>query len=227
MDYIKAVNDRAVAAVNDIKYEGEPSKEQFAVMNRKTKVTIDWHNVLPQPPANNSDVTKKELQILEQMTSSLTQRDIDLVMLVDEEPANVFLPILSDLGLSFPKEMYEKCKYQLDPIVLKLKFSYERPRPFQLAGVHNRVIKVVNTATHQTPAYPSGHVAQAGICAALLSALYPEHANKFYGAVESVGVARMLQGVHYTSDNDAGMLIGSVIWEDIKYKIVPDLPIRE
>ena len=57
------------------------------------------------------------------------------------------------------------------------------------------------------------------MCAALLSWMYPDLSSKFYGLVETVGMARMLQGVHYPSDNDAGMLLSAAIWEDIKYKI--------
>ena len=56
------------------------------------------------------------------------------------------------------------------------------------------------------------------MCAALLSWMC-RLSSKFYGLVETVGMARMLQGVHYPSDNDAGMLLYVAIWEDIKYKI--------
>ena len=220
MDYLEAINNKVVSTVNDIKFEGELSKEEFSTMNRKSKlVSIDWQNILPEPPLNNSDVTKKELQFIEKITENVDSKQLELIMKVDANPANVFLPILEDHGLAFPRRLYNKCLHQLNPIVLKLKYKYERPRPFQLAGVHNRVIKVINTASHQTPAYPSGHVAQAGMCAALLSWLYPDLSSKFYGFVETVGMARMLQGVHYPSDNDAGMLLSGAIWEDIKYKI--------
>ena len=220
MDYLQAINNKVTAKVNDIKFEEDLSRYNFSVMNRKPKfVTIDWKNILPEPPLNNSDTTKKELQFLEKLTSDISKKQLDLIMLVDDDPINVFLPILQDRGLPFPKRLYNKCVYQLDPIILKLKTKYGRPRPFQLAGVHNRVIKVVNTSTHQTPAYPSGHTSQAGMCAALLSWIYPDLSSKFYGAVETVGMARMLQGVHYPSDNDAAMLLSAAIWEDIKYKL--------
>lgn len=219
MDYLKKIDEKVVAQVDNIKFD-DMTDELFNEMNRKSKlVTIDWNNILPEPPANSSDITKKELDLIEKLTSSVTQKQMELIMKVDANPANVFLPILNDQELPFPRKLYNECLYQLDPILLKLKYKYKRARPFQLAGVYNKTIKVINTSSHQTPAYPSGHVAQAGLCAALLSWIYPDLSSKFYGAVESVGMARMLQGVHYPSDNDAGMLLGSAIWEDIKYKI--------
>ena len=220
MDYLQAINNKVLSGVNDIRFEGSPSDLHFKEMNRKSKlVTIDWGHILPEPPLNTSDVTKKELEFLEKLTESISDKQAQLVMDVDKSATFPFHSIISDHGLVFPTELYDKCLYQLDPIILKLKYKYLRPRPFQLAGVYDRVIKVINTSSHQTPAYPSGHVAQAGMCAALLSWIYPDLSSKFYGAVETVGMARMLQGVHYPSDNDAGMLISAAIWEDIKYSL--------
>jgi|TARA_B100001094_G_scaffold155436_1_gene150433 hypothetical protein len=220
MDYLQAINNKVLSGVNDIRFEESPSDLHFKEMNRKSKlVTIDWGNILSEPPLNTSDVTKKELEFLEGLTEYISDRQAQLVMDVDKSATFPFHSIISDHGLVFPTKLYDKCLYQLDPIILKLKYKYLRPRPFQLAGVYDRVIKVINTSSHQTPAYPSGHVAQAGMCAALLSWLYPDLSSKFYGAVETVAMARMLQGVHYPSDNDAGMLISAAIWEDIKYSL--------
>lgn len=218
--YAKIMDAYAINNIDSIKYNKEPSDDDFAEMNRKPKlVTIDWSNILPEPPSNTSDITKKELEFLEEITSDLSRKDIDLVMKVDATPANLFLPILQDQRLPFPTKLYDKCLYQLNPIILKLKYKYLRPRPEQLASVYNKKINVITTASHQTPAYPSGHVAQGGMCAALLSWLYPDLSSKFYGMVETVGMARVLQGVHYPSDNDAGMLLSAAIWEDIKYSL--------
>ena len=218
--YANIMDSYAVNNINNIKYDKQPSDDDFAEMNRKTKlVTIDWRNILPDPPDNTSDITKKELEYLEKITSNLSRKEVDLVMKVDANPANLFLPILQDQGLTFPTKLYDKCLYQLNPIILKLKYKYLRPRPEQLASVYNKKINTITTASHHTPAYPSGHTAQAGMCAALLSWMYPELSSKFYGLVETVGMARMLQGVHYPSDNDGGMLLSAAIWEDIKYKI--------
>ena len=60
----------------------------------------------------------------------------------------------------------------------------------------------------------------------MLASLYPEHTSKFYELINLAGRARVLQGVHYPSDNDASMIIASVLYEDLKYKIFPDMKIR-
>ena len=65
MDYLKAVNNKVVSSVNDIKFADEPSDTHFKEMNRKSSIVeIDWANILPEPPLNSSDVTKKELDFI-------------------------------------------------------------------------------------------------------------------------------------------------------------------
>ena len=77
--------------LNSIKYDKQPSDDDFAEMNRKSKlVTIDWKGILPDPPDNTSDITKKELEYLEKITSKLSRKEVDLVMKVDANPVNLF-----------------------------------------------------------------------------------------------------------------------------------------
>ena len=52
--------------------------------------------------------------------------------------------------------------------------------------------------------------------------------KKFFRKISDAGLARCLQGVHYPSDNEASMVISSAIWQDLRYKLFPDLePYRE
>ena len=61
----------------------------------------------------------------------------------------------------------------------------------------------------------------------MLATLYPQHTSEFYELINLVGRARILQGVHYPSDNDASMVIASAIFEDVKYDMFPDIKIGE
>ena len=89
------MDNYAVNNINNIKYDKKPSDDDFAEMNRKPKlVTIDWKNILPDPPDNTSDITKKELEYLEKITNNLSRKEVDLVMKVDANLVNLFLPIL-------------------------------------------------------------------------------------------------------------------------------------
>lgn len=214
--YIKALNE--FISVNNIKYTKEIKKYKVS-----TAISIDWKNVLPKPPSNDSETTKKELKYLEQITSKLSNNDIKLIYDIDKDPRLPFLDVLKKIKLPFPYKEFNKAYSILKPIILNIKYIHNRPRPFQLAEVFNYSINVIETDTIKTPSYPSGHASYAALCAYLLSAMYPEHSGHFFDKVSIVAEARMMQGVHYPSDNEASMVITGAIWEDIRYKLFPEL----
>tara|TARA_R110000737_G_scaffold347568_1_gene379363 strand:- start:172 stop:516 length:345 start_codon:yes stop_codon:yes gene_type:complete len=109
------------------------------------------------------------------------------------------------------------------PVIENLKYKFNRPRPYQLAPLYNININIIETNSHKRPAYPSGHTAYAALGAYILSAKYPQYSSEFFSQVSTAGMARMLQGVHYPSDNEASMVISAAIWENIRYDLFPEL----
>ena len=214
--------------IDSIIYDKPPSDKNSKVLQKKPNLlTVDWENVLPEPPKNSSDITRRELELISDMTKELSQEEYDLVMAVDDDPNSVFMPLLKRIGKQFPKDKFDEFFFsQVDPVITNLKYKFKRARPFQLAEKYGIDIKVTETETHHTPAYPSGHTAYAAFGGSMLATLYPEHTSKFYELINLAGRARILQGVHYPSDNDASMVIASVLYEDLKYKIFPDMKIR-
>ena len=204
--------------INSVKYTD--SKKSWKVSDR---ITINWKNVLPKPPENNSEETRKELQYLQSITKSLSMADANLIYLVDNEPLDLYNGILKEYNLQMPKTAFDKVWNITRPIIMNLKHQYNRPRPEQLAERLGFKVNVVKTKTHHTPAYPSGHTAYAAMGAYLLSDMYPSLSSNFFKKISDTGLARCLQGVHYPSDNEAAMVISGAIWQDIRYKLFPDL----
>ena len=214
--------------IDSIIYDKPPSDKNSKVLQKKPNLlTVDWENVLPEPPKNSSDITRRELELISDMTKELSQEEYDLVMAVDDDPNSVFMPLLKRIGKQFPKDKFDEFFFsQVDPVITNLKYKFKRARPFQLAEKYGIDIKVTETETHHTPAYPSGHTAYAAFGGSMLATLYPQHTSEFYELINLAGRARILQGVHYPSDNDASMVIASVLYEDLKYEIFPDMKIR-
>ena len=204
--------------INSIKYTD--SKKSWKVSDR---ITIDWENVLPKPPANNSKETRKELEYLQNLTKNLTVQEKALVHLVDGEPLDIYNPILKKHRLEMPKKDFKKIYNLTYPVIMNLKHQYNRPRPKQLGDRLGFKINVIETKTHHTPAYPSGHTVYAAMGAYLLADKYSELSSEFFRKISDAGLARCLQGVHYPSDNEASMVISSAIWQDLRYKLFPDL----
>lgn len=186
-------------------------------------ITIDWEGVLPEPPKNTSEETKKELQYLEKLTSKLGYEEKNLIDLVDKEPLDLYKPIFSKMGKPIPKKDFEKIWKISEPIVMNLKHKFNRPRPKQLGDLLNYKINVTESKTHHTPAYPSGHTVYAALGAYLFSDMYPHKSSEFFKMINLAGFARCLQGVHYPSDNEASMVISGAIWQDVRYKLFPNL----
>lgn len=203
--------------INSIKYVGVPSERDKKWMKKDHPlITIDWKEILPPPPENSSDTTRLELKEIERLTRNLTNEQFDLVMAVDDEPVNLFMPYLKKHNLKFPKELVDLALDNVYPVWLKLKYLHKRARPFQVAPHLGFIISVIQTSTHQTPAYPSGHQTEGALYAEILSSIYPEHKPAFYESSGLVGMGRLLQGVHYPSDNEAGMKVAKICWENIK-----------
>jgi hypothetical protein len=218
MNIISKINKSLAERIDKAVYTDNPQTWKVS-----KSITIDWKNILPEPPKNNSQETKKELGYLAEITDNLSISDKNLVSLVDNEPLDLYNDILRRHGLKMPRDEFKKVWDISLPIIMNLKHQFNRPRPEQLAKFYGLTINVIETKTHQTPAYPSGHTAYAAMGAYLLSDMYPEHSGEFFSKVGDAGHARCLQGVHYPSDNEASMVITGAIWQDIRYKMFPEL----
>lgn len=218
MNIISKINKSLAERIDKVVYTDNPQTWKVS-----KSITIDWKNILPEPPKNNSEETKKELSYLAEITDNLSISDKNLVSLVDSEPLDLYNDILRRHGLKMPRDEFKKVWDISLPIIMNLKHQFNRPRPEQLAKFYGLTINVTETKTHQTPAYPSGHTAYTAMGAYLLSDMYPEHSGEFFSKVGDAGHARCLQGVHYPSDNEASMVITGAIWQDIRYKMFPEL----
>jgi hypothetical protein len=204
--------------VNSLKYSDTPETQKVSSL-----IEVGWQNALPKPPENTSDITISELRYLEKLTRVLSPAEKELVKVVDIESLDLFRNVARKNNIKLNEDGFVKLWNICRPIVFNLKAKFNRPRPQQLAPYFGINVNVITTKTHQTPAYPSGHTLYAALAAHLFSAKYPELSGEFFSLVGTVGEARCLQGVHYPSDNEASMTISSVLWEDLKYKLFPDL----
>jgi len=177
---------------------------------------IELRSIIPPPPKNSSLTTKKELENIAKATKNRTNKELDLVYLVDNEPIDLFTNSLYKRGMKFPKDVFDSYYNILEQYVYALKFYYNRARPEKLAPYFNLEIEVIYTETHHTPAYPSGHTMYSELAAQILSDLYPELREEFFQLSDYCGLARILQGVHYPSDNKAARIAVNKLYPLIK-----------
>jgi acid phosphatase (class A) len=201
----KADLDKVGYLQNKVNYDDE-----ISILN------IELTSILPPPPKNSSLTTKREVEEIARATKNRTRKELDLVYLVDNEPLDLFTNILAMHGIKFPKDVFDFYYNVLEQYVYALKFYHNRARPEQLAPYFNLEIDVLYTETHHTPAYPSGHTMYTELAAHMLSDLYTELRKEFFQLSDYCGLARILQGVHYPSDNKASKIAVSKLYPLIK-----------
>jgi len=219
MNYIIGADKFVKEQIANMKYTDNPKTWDVS-----DKITIAWDDVLPDPPTNDGEITKREILYVSELTKNRTNSQVDLIKLVDNEPTDLYHKTLRKLNLEFPGKIFDKSWNILKPIIKNLKHKHNRPRPYQLAEKYGIPINLLDSKTAQTPSYPSGHTAYAALGAYILAAKYPQFSEYFFDKVQTAGMARMLMGVHYPSDNEASMIITGAVWEDIRYKLFPELP---
>jgi membrane-associated phospholipid phosphatase len=90
------------------------------------------------------------------------------------------------------------------------KYHYRRSRP-SLAEPHLRPVLPVP----DSPSYPSEHAAAAQAAAAVLAHFLPAEATSFQAMAEEAGWSRVLAGLQYPSDYQAGMALGRRVAEQV------------
>ena len=58
------------------------------------------------------------------------------------------------------------------------------------------------------PSYVSGHSSTSGAASEVLAAFFPDVADGLHAAAEEAAVSRMYGGIHFRSDNEAGLVLG-------------------
>jgi membrane-associated phospholipid phosphatase len=88
------------------------------------------------------------------------------------------------------------------------KYAYNRARPSDVDPTLTTLV-----ATPNSPSYPSEHAAAAAAAAAVLGYLYPDDAQIFADKAAEAANSRLLAGVQYPSDVEAGLELGRQIGE--------------
>ena len=200
------------AELDDISYNPhvKSSDDEISILD------IDWKNIIPAPPKNSSTKTAKEMKVLYDATKSRTNKEIELVHTVDYEPLTLFYNFLEKKNLLFPQNTFDEYYNILEQYTYALKSHFNRARPEQLAPYFNMELQILYTDTHDTPSYPSGHTMYGALAAHILSDKYPEYRKEFFELAKYCGLARILQGVHFPSDNEAAFKATAILYDAIK-----------
>jgi hypothetical protein len=183
-------------------------------------IDFDWKNILQPPPKNTSNKTIDELTFISKSTKNRSKADIELVYNVDQDLDKPFILLLQKYNLTYPQNYIDLFYDIVHPLLINTKSHWNRARPKQLASFYNIDIDVILTDTHHTAAYPSGHTVYTKLVANIIQDLFPKVKQKEldYIVLETAR-ARVLQGVHYPTDNQASLKFSNYVFSKLSPKL--------
>lgn len=168
--------------------------------------------VIPPPPPAGSAAERAELdemlRIQVQRTPAQAERakadaDTSIFRFADAIGSP---PVFNESGLPKITALFKKIRDAETAVIGPAKDHYARPRPSVTEPKLDPVISVPGSM-----AYPSGHSAWAFAAGLVLADMLPEKRAEILARAAEFAHNRVVAGVHYPSDVDAGRISGSVL----------------
>lgn len=201
---------------------GNPTLQQKEYLDKKS--IFDKH--IPKLidfsfPKNSSKATREELNQLVDFTKQLRgneqyeKRYSSYDVSLERTLAQVIMEHdLGEKGI----EMIDSLVDETIPLTLKLKFYYQRPRPYQLAQYYKLNLFPYSTITGNSPSFPSGHTLQSALIFYVLGNHFPDKFDYFERLAKDIELSRLYLGLHYPSDNDFALYCVEMIIKDKEFK---------
>ena len=178
---------------------------------------FDPRLVLPPPPAQGSEQTRRELKELHEIQTTRTREALARALADDRDEsififADVLGPKFNAAALPATAEFGKMIRNDAEIIAGRSKAWFARPRPYavdpSIVGCPYRASKPVLTS------YPSGHAANGFSYGFVLAALMPEHSTEILRRARDYADQRLVCGHHYRSDVDASAILASEFARD-------------
>lgn len=206
-----------VINLDDIAF-GNPSSRDFLIMKQENYLDALFPKLIRfTPPKNSSAAAAGELQTLVNYVNAKREVKNNLY---DEGLLLMIRDVFMEAGAD--KEFIETVSTGVAetvvPLITKLKYHFNRPRPAQLSWYHSLNFYPDFSYFTNSPSYPSSHVALTVITCHVLGNLHPEGYNRIQPLIEEMKQSRLYLGVHYPSDNDMSMVIAKAVLDNAEFK---------
>lgn len=175
-----------------------------------TARTIDLLTLLKPPPANDSAQTRAELaEVLSIQVTRTPEMEAQAQADVVENVwrfADVMGPKFKADGLPAFSAFFDRVVATEGEVVDPAKDSWKRPRPHQYSPLVQPAVKLSNSG-----AYPSGHTTVGTLMGVVLSNMVPEKRSEIMARAWAYGENRLIGGIHFRADIEAGRIAGTVI----------------
>jgi hypothetical protein len=172
-------------------------------------------------PDNNSQYVIDEINTLITKTNSVTENvEVQEAFKIydtgfEKYIADTFLKVgVEEDILAILMEI----RNDIMPLVIKLKYHYQRIRPNQLACMLKMPLYVYKSLSADTPSYPSAHTLQSKLYCEVLGNRYPEYYKKLQDLAQNISDSRLYMGLHYPSDCEFALYIAETVINNADFK---------
>lgn len=172
-------------------------------------------------PKNSSKGVREELNQLVDYVDEIKKHPETLkrYQAYDSSLTKIFAQVIIEQNLGEKgAELVDQLLDDSIPLILKLKFYFQRPRPYQLAEYYKLKLFPFQSKSDNSPSYPSGHALQARLICQVLGNHFPEKFDFFENLSKDIEYSRIYLGVHYPSDIDYSLYIVETIMRDRDFK---------
>lgn len=201
--------------LNKLQY-GNPDRSNNVYLNKETYLDgllTELKNYPFNP--NDSEATRGEVLELVTATNQLSD-NVELIHrfdVYDKAFEEYMIESLSNVGISQEEvqALLKSVKEDIKPLLMKLKYFYQRPRPYQLSKMIGVELLSYRSVAADSPSYPSGHAFQARVYAEVLGNKYPQYHKALHDLATDILWSRVYMGVHYVSDGTFADYVAQVV----------------
>lgn len=189
---------------------GNPTEEQVKFLKIENYLDYLFDDLVSFTfPKNTSEATKEELNQIVDSLNLIHQREnyLERYLVYDRNLKNYFIDGFTRGGEN-KEEVESIVKSIIDdtkPLLLKLKYHFQRPRPHQLAQYYKLKLFPFRSTSADSPSFPSGHSFEAKLITEVLGNKYPKTYSFMQSVFNEICYSRVYLGLHYQSDIDVGI----------------------
>jgi len=201
-------------SLNDMVFSKTIKPKHKKRMNLETKLFPNNPKLsMTPPPTNDSNETRTELFKLLAYNNGVIDRKMvekydDLI--------KPFMELIEKYNVDVSKDDLQQIIDEGAKFTLKLKYKFNRPRPYQMAE-HYEIedFKRHKLDTAKTPSYPSGHALQGRLIGLILTDKDPKHQNEYMAVSQKISDSRIMARAHYESDKVYGEKLADELYDQM------------
>lgn len=215
------VNLKALLELRNMKYREIPIEKHVKRMTMETPHFVDMIIPYNPPHENDSRETLRELKYLQSI-----ETDKNFVKKHDDIVA-VFVELLKEFEVHTDKrtKIIKALIKESRKFIITAKYTYNRPRPNQIAKFYGIDLNGTETDSMKTPSYPSGHAVQGYLVAEVLKTQIPHLTPELDNIAEDIADSRIIGKAHFPSDKIFGKKVAQTLHQGFRKPLSEDIKI--